>query len=194
MPLVCVKPEACSTTTHSSCRREFGGCLLLLYGQPATRIVMLRVEQIQLGNDRVLLRLGDDPIELPPPLASLVRTNTPTPPDLGCFPAPSPAPTWAPSASVAACTNSASSTQARREQARCWRSPPPFRRRSSRSCSATTTTPQTTGAKPRAATGHVTPASPAHHPAEQHAAWTSLTSATPNVSRARGVSLPRLWI
>ena len=52
---------------------RIGGCLLLLYGQPATRIVMLRVEQIQLGNDRVLLRLGDDPIELPPPLASLVR-------------------------------------------------------------------------------------------------------------------------
>jgi hypothetical protein len=52
---------------------RIGGGLLLLYGQPVTRIVTLRLDQIRLENDRVLLRLGDEPIELPPPLASLVR-------------------------------------------------------------------------------------------------------------------------
>jgi hypothetical protein len=50
-----------------------GGCLLLLYGQPVTRIVTLRRDQICLEDDRVLLRLGDEPIELLPPLAPLLR-------------------------------------------------------------------------------------------------------------------------
>ena len=52
---------------------RIGGYLLLLYGQPVTRIVMLRRDQIHLEHGRVLLQLGDEPIALPPPLASLVR-------------------------------------------------------------------------------------------------------------------------
>ena len=52
---------------------RIGGCLLLLYGQPATRIVILRLDQVHLEHERVLLQLGEEPIELPPPLASLVR-------------------------------------------------------------------------------------------------------------------------
>lgn len=52
---------------------RIGGALLLLYGQPVTRIVTLRLDQIHLVDGRVLLQLGDEPIELPPPLAYLVR-------------------------------------------------------------------------------------------------------------------------
>jgi hypothetical protein len=52
---------------------RIGGCLLLLYGQPATRIVILRLDQVHLEQERVLLQLGEEPIELPPPLASLVQ-------------------------------------------------------------------------------------------------------------------------
>ena len=52
---------------------RIGGCLLLLYGQPATRIVILRLDQVHLKQERVLLQLGEEPIELPPPLASLVE-------------------------------------------------------------------------------------------------------------------------
>jgi hypothetical protein len=52
---------------------RIGGCLLLLYGQPVTRIVTLRLDQIRLDPERVRIQLGDEPIELPPPLASLVR-------------------------------------------------------------------------------------------------------------------------
>jgi hypothetical protein len=61
---------------------RIGGCLLLLYGQPATRIVILRLDRVHLEQERVLLQLGEEPIELPPPLASLlqqqhVRTSGP---------------------------------------------------------------------------------------------------------------------
>jgi hypothetical protein len=49
------------------------GCLLLLYGKPVTRIVTLRVIDVQADDDQVRLRLGDEPIELSTPLASLVR-------------------------------------------------------------------------------------------------------------------------
>ena len=54
---------------------RIGGCLLLLYGQPATRIVILRLDQVHLEQERVLLQLGEEPIELPPPLGSLVQTT-----------------------------------------------------------------------------------------------------------------------
>ena len=52
---------------------RIGGALLLLYGQPVTRIVTLRVDQIHLEHEPVLLQLGDEPIELPPPLACLIQ-------------------------------------------------------------------------------------------------------------------------
>jgi hypothetical protein len=52
---------------------RIAGTLLLLYGQPVTRTVMLRRDHIGLHGTRVLLKLGDEPIELPPPLASLIR-------------------------------------------------------------------------------------------------------------------------
>jgi hypothetical protein len=53
---------------------RIGGCLLLLYGQPITRVVLLRRDRIHLVDDeRVLLRLGAEPIELPRPLAALLQ-------------------------------------------------------------------------------------------------------------------------
>jgi hypothetical protein len=52
---------------------RIGGSLLLLYGQPITRVVTLRLDQIHLEHERVLLQLGEEPIQLPPLLASLVR-------------------------------------------------------------------------------------------------------------------------
>lgn len=48
------------------------GCLLLIYAQPLTRILALTVEDVFIDADRVWLRLGRTPLELPDPLAELV--------------------------------------------------------------------------------------------------------------------------
>ncbi len=49
------------------------GCLVLLYGQHVTRIVTLRTDDIGLHGRQVLLKLGQEPIEMPEPLATLLR-------------------------------------------------------------------------------------------------------------------------
>ncbi|MCA1679936.1 MAG: hypothetical protein LC777_13815, partial [Actinobacteria bacterium] len=49
------------------------GCLVLLYGQRTTRIATLRTDDVDLHGRQVRLRLGQAPIELPEPLAGLVR-------------------------------------------------------------------------------------------------------------------------
>jgi hypothetical protein len=49
------------------------GCLVLLYGQRVTRIVTLRSDALDLRGPQVLLKLGQDPIEVPDPLATLLR-------------------------------------------------------------------------------------------------------------------------
>lgn len=49
------------------------GCLVLLYGQRVTRIVTLRSHDLDLRGPQVLLKLGQDPIEVPDPLATLLR-------------------------------------------------------------------------------------------------------------------------
>ena len=49
------------------------GCLVLLYGQHVTRIVTLRTDDLDLHGPQVRLRLGHDPIEVPDPLAALLR-------------------------------------------------------------------------------------------------------------------------
>jgi hypothetical protein len=48
------------------------GLLVALYGQPATRLVRLRVEHVTISGDHVTLRLGRHHVELPPVLAGLV--------------------------------------------------------------------------------------------------------------------------
>ena len=50
------------------------GTLVLLYGQLITRVVRLRTADLQIDQDSsVRLRLGDDPIAVPEPLATLLR-------------------------------------------------------------------------------------------------------------------------
>lgn len=48
------------------------GLLAALYGQPATRLVRLRLDHVTINGDRVTLRLGRHHVELPPVLAGLV--------------------------------------------------------------------------------------------------------------------------
>src|ERR1019366_1985500 len=50
------------------------GTLLLLYGQLITRVVRLRTTDLQIDqHNNVQLRLGEDPIAVPEPLATLDR-------------------------------------------------------------------------------------------------------------------------
>ena len=49
------------------------GCLLLLYGQPVTRIVTLRRDDVKLQRRSVRLRLGEEPVEVAEPLSALLR-------------------------------------------------------------------------------------------------------------------------
>ena len=51
---------------------RIAGCLVLLYGQPVTRIVTLRSDDVNLKNGQVLLRLGQEPIEVPERLGALL--------------------------------------------------------------------------------------------------------------------------
>jgi hypothetical protein len=46
----------------------------LIYAQPLTRILGLRVDDVVIDGDRVRLRLGREPVELPDPLAQLAAT------------------------------------------------------------------------------------------------------------------------
>ncbi|MFI6362146.1 LIM domain-containing protein [Nocardia sp. NPDC050630] len=54
------------------------GLLVLLYAQHATTISRLTVEDVHIADDRTQLRLGDEPITLPEPLAGLIRQLTET--------------------------------------------------------------------------------------------------------------------
>lgn len=49
-----------------------GGCLLLLYGQPLSRIAAITTDQITHRAEQVFLRFGHHDVHLPEPLASLV--------------------------------------------------------------------------------------------------------------------------
>lgn len=54
-------------------RDRVAALLLLLYGQPASRIIRLTRADLHLGQGEVHLRLGADPIVLPPPLDELIQ-------------------------------------------------------------------------------------------------------------------------
>ena len=56
------------------------GALVVLYAQPLTRIVTLTTADVVLGSDRVQLRLGPDPLDIPEPFAALLRGLPQTPP------------------------------------------------------------------------------------------------------------------
>jgi hypothetical protein len=129
------------------------GILVLLLGQPVTRLVALKHSDVTHDDDRVLLALGREPVQLPPPLATLVlrlaeqATGTPW-----LFPGAKPG---APISCNDAYSNSASPL-ATAEAARSCRSPARCRRRSSPTSWATATTPPTPGDKQPAATGPAT--------------------------------------
>ncbi len=54
---------------------RLGGCLLLLYAQPLTRIVALRTSDVAITDDGVgEIRLGRGAVQLPEPLSSAVRS------------------------------------------------------------------------------------------------------------------------
>lgn len=50
------------------------GALVVLYAQPLSRIVTLTNEDVIITDGRVRLRLGQDPLDLPEPLATLIQT------------------------------------------------------------------------------------------------------------------------
>ena len=67
------------------------GTLLLLYGQLITRLVRLRTTDIQIDqDDNVHLRLGDDPIAILGPLATLLREQRERAGDSWLFPGAKP--------------------------------------------------------------------------------------------------------
>jgi len=55
-------------------RDRVAGCLILIYAQPLTRILALSVDDVAADGDRVWIRLGREPVELPDPLAQLTAT------------------------------------------------------------------------------------------------------------------------
>lgn len=56
----------------ATCDR-LAGCLVLLYGQPLSRICQLRLTDVDMRTETLTLRLGDTPLELPPRIADLAR-------------------------------------------------------------------------------------------------------------------------
>lgn len=49
------------------------GALVVIYGQPISRIVTLTTAHVEIAEQQVYLRLGDHPLELPEPLAALIQ-------------------------------------------------------------------------------------------------------------------------
>jgi hypothetical protein len=50
------------------------GCLILIYAQPLTQILTLRIGDVAIDGDRVYVQLGREPVELPEPLAQLTAS------------------------------------------------------------------------------------------------------------------------
>jgi hypothetical protein len=55
-------------------RDRVAGCLVLLYAQPVSRLLMLTTDHVTTSRDRVAIRLGNTPLELPEPLGQLTAT------------------------------------------------------------------------------------------------------------------------
>lgn len=61
-----------ATDTAIPLRTRVAGALVLLYAQPVARIVRLRVDDIQATGEQMLLRIGDPPVPVPPPIDTLI--------------------------------------------------------------------------------------------------------------------------
>ena len=59
---------------HVDLRDRVGGCLVLLYAQPVSRILMLTSDRVVTNGRDVVIHLGASPLELPEPLAQLSVT------------------------------------------------------------------------------------------------------------------------
>jgi len=68
------------------------GSLILLFAQPAARIVRLTIDDVLQDGDNTTLRLGDPPIPVPEPLASLLLAYLADRPHMGT--AVNPASRW----------------------------------------------------------------------------------------------------
>lgn len=55
-------------------RDRVGGCLVLLYGQPISRILMLTCDRVSATGQPIVIHLGNTPLELPEPLGQLTAT------------------------------------------------------------------------------------------------------------------------
>lgn len=64
--------KAILTSDTGSPATRAAACLMLLYAQPASRIVRLTVDDVTRDGDEVLLRLGDPPVPVPEPFAALL--------------------------------------------------------------------------------------------------------------------------
>ena len=72
--------RACLTDDTIPARDRLAGALLLLYGQPLSRIARLRRADLDLTAVGVAVRLGQTPLALPEPLAQLARQIAHEPP------------------------------------------------------------------------------------------------------------------
>ncbi|RJQ66149.1 hypothetical protein D5S17_35565 [Pseudonocardiaceae bacterium YIM PH 21723] len=64
------------TNTETPLRSRVAAGLLLLFAQPASRIVQLTTEDVIQDQDQVLLRLGEPPLSVPEPFASMLLDYT----------------------------------------------------------------------------------------------------------------------
>ena len=60
--------------TSGSVEDRAAACLVLLYAQPVSKIVALTTDDLTTGDDGTYLRLGPEPLLLPPPLDGLVTS------------------------------------------------------------------------------------------------------------------------
>src|SRR6185437_6506463 len=141
------------------------GCLLLLYGQPLSRIATMTTSQVTRHDSQTLIRLGRHDAPVPGPLADAIRQlisdgrsyrGVGSPPATTCPAARSPRP-----GSANACGPSAS-TPRPDAAPRCSTWPPTSPPRSWQTCSACTRRPPPPGYTKPAATGPATqPSQPA---------------------------------
>jgi len=61
-------------STSASVEDRAAACLVLLYAQPVSRIVALTTDDLDVTDDGTYLRLGPEPLLLPPPLDALVTS------------------------------------------------------------------------------------------------------------------------
>ena len=63
-------PPGCCTTTALDPTDRVAGCLLLLYGQPLSRIAAMTTSQVTRRGEQMFLRLGRHDVPVPGPLAA----------------------------------------------------------------------------------------------------------------------------